>query len=150
MRFNQLPNRSTVLDRNARLAMTVTFLFFVVGNAAIAQNGGTGYQSVWASLYPATLTPTTNGTGQPIRLSPVFRDFYAAAASKRLETASKRWKSFAEKHDPGDGDFEDAVQEKFWKWAKLELQRCNHLQANDLAAAAKVEKALKIMGADQG
>ena len=107
---------------------------------------GTPYQSTWAKLYPDTLIPKTTPDGTPIKLSPVFEEFYAAAASKRLRFGKRRWQQFLTKYAAAEDEFEDAVTERFWKWADLEIKRCDALLANETEKAAGLEEKLKEMG----
>ena len=103
------------------------------------------YQSMWAELYPATLVSRDDGGSQ----SPVFQDFYAAAKSQRLRSAKRRWEQFDKKYGPVEGGFEDATQERLWKWAEMELKRCTFLLDKDQAKVAAIEKSIRKYAAEQ-
>ncbi|MEM1296072.1 MAG: hypothetical protein AAGH89_11955 [Verrucomicrobiota bacterium] len=120
--------------------------------SANAQNGlgdiripPIAYTSVWAELYPNTLKASPNGATPP----PMFLEFYEAAKSPRLRTAKRRWQQFESKYGPVDGGFEDAAQERLWKWAELELKRCSYLLDKDEARAKGMGIALRNYAAEQ-
>lgn len=141
-------NAQKQLSLFGRLALVIFAFAWSLGTVN-AQNGfgdirlpPIAYKSVWAELYPATLE-----SGQSA--APMFRDFYEAAKSQRLRTAKRRWQQFEEKYGPVDGGFEDASQERLWKWAELELKRCEYLLDKDSAKAVGMERALKNYAAEQ-
>ncbi len=103
-----------------------------------------GYKSVWAKMFPNSLPATP---AQAERLSPIYRNFYAAASSKKLKEATKRWKQFQTQHPAVDGEFEDAVHSHLWTWARSELERCRLIEAGNAAGTAKVEQALRNLAA---
>ena len=115
------------------LLTSLGFIFPLFGD------GEGNYSSVWAHLFPATL----ENKEQRARLSPIFREFYAAAEEKRLKKATKLWQKFQANHGSLDGEFEDAVQEKLATWGAKELERCRQLAAENETAVGKIEAALK-------
>ena len=95
-----------------------------------ADDARVSYQSVWAALFPDTLT----NTGPPGSLQ---GDFHSAARSRTLAQARTAWAAFLAYHDPPDGFYEDAMHARRCEWARIEVQRLAYLAAGDETAATE-------------
>lgn len=95
------------------------------------------YESVWNKVYPETLEPAKVATASPIQ-----KAFFKAASSDDLTDATAKWQQFTKKYAPKQGGYEDAVHERYQKWAMLELARCQDLAAGKMIEAIKIEQSL--------
>jgi hypothetical protein len=119
--------------------------WLLLGLVVLAAGCGTqdsaAYRSIWAELYPATLSPEpTAGTLQG--------SFFHAAAADTEAAADSGWTAFLTEWEPDENGFEDAMHARFVEWARLERERLRHLERNDSAGAREVEEKLRAIAAE--
>jgi hypothetical protein len=54
-------------------------------------------------------------------------DYAAASASATPDEALARWREFLQKHEPPNGEYEDAFQRNYIRAAQYELMRISYL-----------------------
>lgn len=109
--------------------------------AACGPTAPTEYRSIWAELYPATLSRPESSEG-------TLQDaFYRAADADTRAEAAARWTAFLDEWDPGPNGFEDGMHARFVGWARLEHERLRHLEQNDTTGARAVEERLRALAA---
>ncbi len=95
------------------------------------------YEPVWHKLYPDTLEAAKVASASPLQ-----KAFFKAASCTSLQQSAEKWQKFTDTYKPKSGGFGDAMHERYWKWAQLELKRTQHLAGGRMIEAIKVEQEL--------
>lgn len=99
------------------------------------------YHSVWSQLYPGSLR-------RDLPANSLQGEFLVAATAETPEIADERWTKFLSDWEPPDGAYEDAMHARLVDWAKLEMQRLQHLLRRDPSAMEAVTNKLMKLAAE--
>ena len=115
----------------SRILLLLAALAMLSGCVSTTQNTEevqAPYRSLWAQLYPETLTRAAADEGS------LQGRFMSAARSDTPEQSKLLWRQLLKEFDPADGFFEDAMHAHLVKWAKMEMVRLQYRLENNLAA----------------